>query len=67
MGEAREVYTKLAYAIGKSEPVMTVAVVDGIEEKITGYDLSPKGIREYLKLEQVRFAETSSWGILVGF
>ncbi len=62
MGEAREVYTKLAYAIGKSEPVMTVAVVDGIEEKITGYDLSPKGIREYLKLEQVRFAETSSWG-----
>jgi S-adenosylmethionine synthetase len=59
---AQEVYTKLAYAIGKSEPVMAVAVVDGIEEKITGYDLSPKGIREYLKLDQVKFAETSSWG-----
>jgi S-adenosylmethionine synthetase len=59
---AQEVYTKLAYAIGKSEPVMAVAVVDGIEEKITGYDLSPKGIREYLKLDQVKFADTSSWG-----
>jgi S-adenosylmethionine synthetase len=59
---AKEVYTKLAYAIGKSEPVMAVAVVDGKEEAITGYDLSPKGIREYLKLDKVKFAETSLWG-----
>jgi S-adenosylmethionine synthetase len=59
---AKEVYTKLAYAIGKSEPVMAVAVVDGIEEKIVGYDLSPKGIRAYLKLDQVKFSETSNWG-----
>ncbi len=59
---AREVYTKLAYAIGKAEPVMAVAVIDGVEEAIVGYDLSPKGIREYLKLDKVRYTETSIWG-----
>mgnify|MGYP001589972806 CR=1 FL=1 len=59
---AKEVYTKLAYAIGKAEPVMAVAVIDGVEEAIVGYDLSPKGIREYLKLDKVKYAETSTWG-----
>lgn len=60
--EAKEVYTKLAYAIGKSEPVMAVAVIDGVEESIVGYDLSPRGIRQYLKLDKVKFADTSTWG-----
>lgn len=60
--KAKEVYTKLAYAIGKPKPVMAVAVVDGKEENILGYDLSPKGIREYLKLDKVKFADTSTWG-----
>ena len=59
---AKEVFTKLAYAIGKSEPVMAVAVVDGVEENITGYDLSPKGIRNFLKLDEVKYAETCTWG-----
>jgi S-adenosylmethionine synthetase len=59
---AKVVVTKLAYAIGKSEPVMAVANIDGVEEVIEGYDLSPKGIREYLKLKEVKFAETCTWG-----
>ena len=59
---AKEVFTKLAYAIGKSEPVMAVAVVDGIEQEITGYDLTPKGIREFLKLDSVQFSDTCTWG-----
>lgn len=59
---AKEVFVKLAYAIGKSEPVMAVAVINGAEEPITNYNLSPKGIREYLKLDQVKFAETAQWG-----
>ena len=59
---AKEVYTKLAYAIGKAEPVMAVAVVNGIDEPIVGYDLSPKGIREFLKLDKVKYAETCTWG-----
>ncbi len=59
---AKEVYTKLAYAIGKPDPVMAVALVDGIEEPITNYDLSPRGIREALKLDTVKYAETCKWG-----
>lgn len=59
---AKEVYTKLAYVIGVSEPVMAVSIVDGVEQEITGYDLSPKGIREYLKLDEVEFKKTCNWG-----
>lgn len=59
---AKEVIIKLAYAIGKSEPVMAVAVIDGIENEIVGYDLSPKGIREFLKLDEVKYSETCTWG-----
>ena len=59
---AQEVFTKLAYAIGKPEPVMAVAVVDGKEIPIEGYDLSPRGIRKFLKLDAVKFADTCQWG-----
>lgn len=59
---ANEVVTKLAYAIGKAEPVMAVAVVDGTEMPIEGYDLTPKGIYELLKLKEVTFADTCTWG-----
>lgn len=59
---AKEVYTKIAYAIGKSEPVMAVAVIDGVESNIVDYDLTPKGIRENLKLDQVKFKDTCTWG-----
>lgn len=59
---AKEVHVKLAYAIGKKEPVMAVAVIDGKEEEIIDYDLSPRKIREYLKLDQVKFADTCTWG-----
>lgn len=59
---AKEVYTKLAYAIGKPEPVMAIAVIDGEEIEITDYDLTPKGIHEYLSLGDVKFTNTSNWG-----
>ena len=61
-GKAKEAYIKLAYAIGKAEPVMAVAVLDGKETKIEGYDLTPKGIKKLLNLENVKFAETAKWG-----
>lgn len=60
--EAKEVYTKLAYAIGKPEPIMAVAIVDGKEEPIAGYDLTPSGIRKELKLDKVSYADTATWG-----
>ena len=59
---AKEVHTKLAYAIGKPEPVMAVAVIDGLETEITGYDLTPKGIRNYLHLDKLKFADLCKWG-----
>ena len=55
-------HTKLAYAIGKPEPVMAVAVIDGKEENITGYDLTPRGIRKALRLDSVIYADTAKWG-----
>ena len=61
-GKAKEVFVNLAYAIGKPEPVMAVAVLDGKEIAIKGYDLTPKGIKEILNLENVQFAETAKWG-----
>ena len=70
---AQEVYTKLAYAIGKAEPLMKEAEilfhpepgrtggrVETIE--ITGYDLTPRGIIEFLGLKEPIFAKTSQWG-----
>ncbi len=59
---AKEVFTKLAYAIGKAEPVMAVAVVDGVEEVVSGYNLSPAGIRAALGLADVRYTDTCTWG-----
>ena len=60
---AKQVDVKLAYAIGKPLPVMAIALIDGVETNIPEkYDLTPNGIRNYLKLNEVKFAETSSWG-----
>jgi len=59
---AKEVYTKLAYAIGQSEPVMAISVIDGVEKEIVGYDLTPKGIYNHLKLGEVKFKDTCNWG-----
>ena len=59
---AERVRVKLAYAIGKKDPVMAVAEIDGKEMAIVGYDLSPKGIYEFLDLKNVRWADTAAWG-----
>ncbi|OGI58013.1 hypothetical protein A3F19_00215 [Candidatus Nomurabacteria bacterium RIFCSPHIGHO2_12_FULL_37_29] len=60
--KAKEIYVKLAYAIGKSTPVMAVVIIDGKEEQIAGYDLSPRGMRDYLKLDGIKYRDTSTWG-----
>jgi S-adenosylmethionine synthetase len=56
------VRVKLAYAIGKKDPVMAVAELDGQETSIKGYDLAPDGIRRFLELDKMRWAETAEWG-----
>ncbi len=62
--KAKEVFVKLAYCIGKPEPVMAIAICDGQEEKIDlkKYDLTPRGIKKLLKLDKINFSKTSQWG-----
>lgn len=60
--DAMTVRVKLAYAIGKAEPVMAVLDADGAEVAVQGYDLTPAGIFKFLELDKVRWAETASWG-----
>lgn len=60
--DAKEVSVKIAYAIGKPNPVMAEVLVDGKARPIEGYDLSPRGIRQFLDLDNVKFVTTSDWG-----
>jgi len=60
--EAQEVFIQLAYAIGYDQPLQATAVIDGVETPIEGYDLSPKGIIEFLDLRKPIFAETAKFG-----
>ncbi len=59
---AKEVHVFLAYAIGIAEPVMAIAKIDGKDEKIKGYDLTPKGIIDFLGLTKPIFESTAEWG-----
>ncbi|MBN1331909.1 methionine adenosyltransferase domain-containing protein [Candidatus Dojkabacteria bacterium] len=59
---AKEVYVYLAYSIGVAEPVQAVAVIDGVEEVVTGYDLRPNGIIEFLDLRKPQYFKTAQWG-----
>ena len=60
--EVNEVFVQLAYAIGYDEPLQATAVVDGVEEKIQGYDLSPQGIIDFLGLREPMFSQTAAFG-----
>ena len=60
--QAREVYVSLAYAIGFEAPLQAVAIVDGVERQVEGYDLSPNGIVEYLDLKQPVYEKTAAYG-----
>lgn len=61
---AKEVLVKIAYAIGEPEPVMAVATIDGKNEIITGYDLSPKGLIDLLQLRRPIYTQTAEWGAM---
>lgn len=59
---AQEVYVTIAYAIGYDQPLQAIAVVDGAEKKIEGYDLSPNGIVDFLGLKTPFYEETAKYG-----
>ena len=60
--KAHEVYVYLAYSIGVAEPVQATAIIDGKEESVTGYDLTPQGIITALDLRSPQFQKRAAWG-----
>lgn len=60
--DAQTVLVKLAYAIGHPEALMAVAIVDGVPEQVTGYDLTPNSIRDFLGLSAPIYRDTAAWG-----
>lgn len=59
---SKEVLVQISYAIGKKEPIQSTAVIDGVEHVIKDYDLTPKGIIDFLNLRKPIFYKTSEWG-----
>lgn len=59
---AKEVFVRLAYAIGYDQPVEATVIIDGKEETVGGYDLSPIGIITYLNLRQPIYSKTAEYG-----
>jgi len=59
---AKEVFVYLAYAIGYDQPLEATVVVDGSEEVVDGYDLSPNGIIELLNLRRPIYELLAKYG-----
>lgn len=59
---AKEVFVRLAYAIGYPQPVEQSVIIDGRTEHITGYDLTPAGIIKFLDLKKPIYAATARYG-----
>lgn len=59
---ASEVLVRLAYAIGHDQPLEASVTIDGVQEVVEGYDLSPKGISELLNLKQPQYEATARYG-----
>lgn len=60
--KAKEVYCFLAYAIGYAEPLEATVIVDGKQEAVTGYDLTPNGIIKLLDLRRPIYEPTARYG-----
>lgn len=60
--QASEVYVHLAYAIGYPQPVEATVTIDGQQEVITGYDLTPEGIITKLNLRAPGFEARARYG-----
>lgn len=59
---AKEVFVRLAYAIGYAEPLERTVIVDGKPEQIEGYDLTPRGIIKHLDLLRPIYEPTARYG-----
>lgn len=59
---AHEVFVTLAYAIGHPQPVEATVTIDGAQEAITGYDLTPEGIITKLSLRSPGYEARARYG-----
>lgn len=60
---AKEVFVKLAYAIGVAHPVMAIAIIDGKQETLEPIELlTPKAIIQALDLRKPQYEKTAMWG-----
>lgn len=59
---ASEVFVHIAYAIGYAQPLEATVTIDGIQENIEGYDLTPHGIIKTLKLQRPIYEKTAQYG-----
>lgn len=59
---AQEVNCYLAYAIGYDQPLEAVVTIDGKQQVVTDYDLSPNGIIKSLNLRKPQFEKTARYG-----
>jgi S-adenosylmethionine synthetase len=59
---AAEVFCRLAYAIGYDQPLEATVTIDGVQEAVTGYDLSPAGIIKALDLRRPQYERTARYG-----
>lgn len=59
---AHEVFVHLAYAIGYDQPLEATVTVDGKQQVVKGYDLSPRGIIAALDLRRPIYEETARYG-----
>jgi S-adenosylmethionine synthetase len=59
---AKEVFCHLAYAIGYDQPLEATVTIDGKQEVVEGYDLSPGAIIEFLNLKKPQYEQAAKWG-----
>jgi S-adenosylmethionine synthetase len=59
---AKEVFVHIAYAIGYDKPLEATVTIDGVQEQIVGYDLTPKGIVNTLDLKRPIYEQTARYG-----
>ncbi len=66
--KAKFVKVKLAYAIGKAQPVMAAGEIQEVGSRkyevgiSKQYDLTPGGIKKLLKLNHPIYKKTALWG-----
>lgn len=59
---ASEVFVRLSYAIGHDQPLEASVIIDGVQERVSGYGLSPNGIISQLNLKRPIYEQTAKYG-----